>query len=157
MLREDGWEVQPEVSYSIYGERGSIDLLAWHPSTCTILVIEIKTELVSVEETLRKHDEKVRLAPRIAAERLGWAPVGSVGRVLVLPDLSTPRRRVARHAAALGAAYPTRGSAARAWLREPVGALSAVVFIKTQIPRGTASHRRKRVRQAASALASRAA
>jgi hypothetical protein len=57
------------VSYSVYGERGSIDLLAWHPAIRTLLVIEVKTEVSSVEAMLRKHDEKVRLAPRVAAER----------------------------------------------------------------------------------------
>ena len=25
------WVLAPEVSYSIYGERGVIDILAWHP------------------------------------------------------------------------------------------------------------------------------
>src|SRR5438874_1584361 len=30
LLTSLGWEVQAEVSYSIWGERGSIDLLAWH-------------------------------------------------------------------------------------------------------------------------------
>jgi hypothetical protein len=67
-----GWRRVPEVSYSEWGERGSIDLLAWHEATGTLLVIEIKTELVSVEATLRKLDEKVRLAPRIALSRFGW-------------------------------------------------------------------------------------
>src|SRR3972149_10259889 len=28
-LARFGWEIDPEVSYSIYGERGSIDLVAW--------------------------------------------------------------------------------------------------------------------------------
>ena len=92
-LKSLGWLTVAEVSYSEWGERGSIDLLAWHAPTATLLVIEIKTELVSVEATLRKHDEKVRLAPTIA-RRLGWYPT-SVARLLVLPDLRTEHRRVA--------------------------------------------------------------
>src|SRR5215203_4511675 len=48
-----GWQVQPEVSYAVFGERGSIDILAWHPETRTLLVVEVKTELTSIEETLR--------------------------------------------------------------------------------------------------------
>lgn len=118
MLSISGWQVRSEVSYSVYGERGSIDILAWHAPTRTLLVIEIKTELNSVEETLRKHDEKTRLAPRIASERFGWRAV-SVGRLLVLPDLSTPRRRVSRHREILERAYPLRGFALRSWLRDP--------------------------------------
>jgi hypothetical protein len=40
------------VTFSIYGERGSIDLLAWHSETRTLLVVELKSELTSIEETL---------------------------------------------------------------------------------------------------------
>ena len=58
LLQAYGWITEPEVTYSVYGERGSIDLLAWHAPTRTLLVIEVKTELTSVEATLRKHDEK---------------------------------------------------------------------------------------------------
>jgi len=117
-LEELGWEVRAEVSYAINRERGSIDLLAWDAATRTLLVVEVKTELVSVEGTLRKHDEKVRLGPRIAAERFRWRPA-TVARLLVLPDLSTPRRHVARHASVMDAAYPVRGDELRIWLRSP--------------------------------------
>jgi transcriptional regulator with XRE-family HTH domain len=41
-LERLGWIVMPEVSFSEYGERGSIDLLAWHRDTRTILTIELK-------------------------------------------------------------------------------------------------------------------
>ena len=150
MLREDGWEVQPEVSYSIYGERGSIDLLAWHPSTCTILVIEIKTELVSVEETLRKHDEKVRLASAIARQQLHWQTT-SVARLLVLPELSTARRRVERHRSAMGSAYPMRGPQLRRWLAAPDGAASGLLFlaVATRRPGPVARKRISQVRRVA--------
>jgi transcriptional regulator with XRE-family HTH domain len=33
LLAQPGWVVEPEVSYSIYGERGAIDQLAWHEET----------------------------------------------------------------------------------------------------------------------------
>ena len=80
----DGWDVLPEVTYAIYGERGSIDILAWHPSTRTMLVVEVKTEITSVEELLRRHDAKVRLGPTIGRERFGTR--ASLGR-------PTPGRR----------------------------------------------------------------
>src|SRR5206468_5248101 len=67
-----GWEMIPELTYSTYGERGSIDLLGWSAASRHLIVVEVKTELVSVEATLRKLDEKVRLAPAVARERLGW-------------------------------------------------------------------------------------
>jgi hypothetical protein len=39
-----------EASYSIYGERGSIDILAGHATTRSMLVVEVKSELMSIEE-----------------------------------------------------------------------------------------------------------
>ena len=72
LLEAEGWLTAAEVTYSGYGERGSIDLLAFHPATRTLLVVEVKTEIASVEETLRRHDAKVRLAPdRTGAVRVG--------------------------------------------------------------------------------------
>jgi hypothetical protein len=76
-------------------------LLAWHARTRTLLVIELKSELTSVEETLRRHDVKMRLASRIALERFRWQ-AAIVGRLLVLPDERTARRRVAADFGVLG-------------------------------------------------------
>ena len=123
-----GWELQPEVTFAIYGERGSIDLLAWHAPTRTLLVIEVKTELVSVEETLRRHDTKTRLARDIALERFGWRPV-HVSRLLILPESRTHRLRVERHDVLLRRTYPGRSSALRAWLRNPIGPISGLAFL----------------------------
>jgi transcriptional regulator with XRE-family HTH domain len=47
-----GWQLVPEVSFSIYGERGIIDDLAWNPSTRELLVIELKTNLIDVNELI---------------------------------------------------------------------------------------------------------
>ena len=94
-----GWLARTETSYSEFGERGSVDLLGWHPATASLIVIEIKSELASVEATLRKLDEKVRLAAKIVRP-FGWRPV-SVSRLLALPEDRTQRRRVVAHAAVL--------------------------------------------------------
>lgn len=59
-LRANGWASAVEVTYSIFGERGSIDVLRFHSASGSLLVIEVKTELTSLEATLRRHDEKVR-------------------------------------------------------------------------------------------------
>jgi transcriptional regulator with XRE-family HTH domain len=141
------WEVIPEVTYSEFGERGSIDLLAWHAVSRNLLVIEVKTELVSVESTLRKHDEKVRLGPKIVAERFGWRPV-AIGRLLVLPADRTQRRHVERHASVLDRALPARGRAVRAWLRDPRGPLAGLWFVSTTNPAraGSADDVARRVR-----------
>ncbi|MHB8891881.1 MAG: helix-turn-helix domain-containing protein [Candidatus Limnocylindrales bacterium] len=123
-----GWEVRPEVSFAVYAERGSIDIVAWHAASRTLLVIEVKTEIVSLEETLRRHDAKARLAPGVVAERFGWRPV-RVSRLLVLPEGTTPRRQVRRHDDVLRTAYPLRGPAMGAWLREPSGSIAGLAFV----------------------------
>jgi transcriptional regulator with XRE-family HTH domain len=144
LLRHNEWQVRPEVSYSVFGERGSIDILAWHEATCTLLVIEVKTELVSVEQTIRKLDEKSRLAARIAAAEFAWRP-RATARLLLLPDISTPRRHVGRHEAVLGVAYPVRGSGVRSWLSSPSGSISGLMFLGRVAHRSFRSRRRIRV------------
>lgn len=123
-----GWAVEVEVTYSEYGERGSIDLLCLDPARRAIAVVEVKSELTSVEATLRKLDEKVRLAPKIVAGRYGWRP-SAIGRILVLPDVSASRRRVDRHRRVFGAALPTRATELRQWLRAPGGSISGIWFL----------------------------
>jgi transcriptional regulator with XRE-family HTH domain len=128
MLDRLGWAPEVEVSYSHYGERGSIDVLAWHASAATLLVVEVKSELVSIEATLRKLDEKARLAPVVSRERHGGRPVG-VGRLLILPATTTARRQLARNGSVLDAALPMRGDTVRGWLRHPVGSISGILLL----------------------------
>ena len=128
LLEAEGWLTAAEVTYSTFGERGSIDLLAFHPETRILVVIEVKTEIVSVEETLRRHDAKVRPAPRLARERFGWAATGT-GRLLAISDTRTARRRVELHEGLFGRVYPIRGWAARGWLRNPFPGAGLLVFL----------------------------
>jgi transcriptional regulator with XRE-family HTH domain len=126
------WVALPEVTFAIYGERGAIDILAWHaPSRC-LLVIELKTELVDMQDTVATLDRKVRLAPKIAAER-GWAPV-SVSSWLVIAEGATNRRRVAAHAAMLRSAFPADGRTISRWLRAPNGPVAALSFLSDDRP-----------------------
>ena len=37
-----GWEIAPEVTFNVYGERGVIDILAWHAAGRALLIIELK-------------------------------------------------------------------------------------------------------------------
>lgn len=67
------WQIAPEVSFNIRGERGVVDILAWHAATRTLLVIELKTDIVDMNEMLGTLDRKTRLAKTIARER-GWFP-----------------------------------------------------------------------------------
>ncbi|MEP7379312.1 MAG: helix-turn-helix transcriptional regulator [Chloroflexota bacterium] len=128
LLGRLGWEVRVEVTYSVFGERGSYDIMAWDPTTLTLLVIEVKTDLASAEATLRKLDEKTRLAPKIARETFGWNARSTV-RLLVMPDLSTLRRRIDRRASVFDRALPDRGHAVRRWLRAPSGPIAGLWFL----------------------------
>ena len=129
LLRRLGWQVEVEVTYSSYGERGSIDILAWWAPLRIALVVEIKSELTSVETTIRKLDEKVRqVIESVAEARFGQRP-SVVARVLVLPDTTTERRRVGRAGDVLSAAFPNRGTEVRRWLRRPVGPIRGLVFL----------------------------
>ena len=128
MLENAGWLIRPEVTFANYSDRGSMDLLAWHPGTSTVLVVEVKTELTSIEETLRTHDMKTRNALKVARERAGWEGRVAAG-LLVLPDSSTTRRRANRHDLVFRRAYPITGVAAKAWLREPTGAAGILMFL----------------------------
>lgn len=104
-LRSWGWTVLAEVTFSEYGERGSLDLLAADTATSAIAVFEMKTEVTAVEETIRRHDVKVRLAPKLTIQRLGWRPA-STTRILVLPEGTAARSAVARHATTFRSSYP---------------------------------------------------
>ncbi len=149
VLEGAGWVVRAEVSFSVFGERGSIDLLAWHQVSGVLLVVEVKTSLNSIEETLRRQDVKVRLAANVARERFGWDPRATAW-LLAVPEGSTTRRRVARHARLLARAYPVRGRSARAWLREPRTATGLLMFLP-DAPGESRSRRiapRRRVRRA---------
>jgi hypothetical protein len=103
-LRADGWDVATEVSFNHFGERGSIDILAYHPATRTLLVIEVKTVVPDIGGSLATLDRNVRLAPDLAQAR-GWNP-RTVARLLVMPEASTVRRRIGSHEATFANAFP---------------------------------------------------
>jgi len=127
LLALGSWVSEPEVSFSVYGERGVIDVLAWHPSSRTVLVIELKTELVDLNETMGTLDRKRRLADGLARDR-GWDPV-AVGVWLAIAESRTNRRALATHATVLRSKYPADGRSIRAWLRHPVGPIVGLSFL----------------------------
>lgn len=125
-LRRLGWDCSPEVSFSVYGERGAIDILAWHGSTGTLLVVELKTVVVDLQELLGGVDRKIRLARRLGRER-GWKAL-SVGGWVVVAEGRTSRRRLGQHRPLVRAAFPVDGRGMRRWLRDPVGGVRALSF-----------------------------
>jgi transcriptional regulator with XRE-family HTH domain len=123
LLTRAGWEVAAEVSFNERGDRGIIDVLAWQGPSGTLLVVEVKSVIADVQGTIGTLDRKARVSPLIARRR-GWLPI-RIGRLLVVADTRTCRRRVAEHEATFGAAFPTRGRAVLRWLRGPSDAAAA--------------------------------
>ena len=138
ILTSNDWEVATEVSFSIRGERGSIDILAFHVATGSLLVVEVKSVVPDLQAMLVTMDRKGRLAHEIARDR-GWR-VTSVTRLLVLPDDRTARRRVGQYGATFRTALPARTTAVKGWIRDPKGACHGVLFLP-DAPQAGARHR----------------
>ena len=117
LLRGFGWEAIPEVSFSIGGERGSVDIVAWHAASRTLLVVEIKSVVPDVQATLLVFDRKVRLAGRIAADQ-GWKPT-RVSSLIAIGESRTSRRRVAAHASTFAARFPHGAREVRRHIKDP--------------------------------------
>jgi hypothetical protein len=126
-LRNDGWLADVEVSFSIQGERGSIDVLGYHEASGIVLVTEVKSVVPDSQATLYGLDRKARLAPDIARAR-GWRCRG-VARLLVVGDSTTSRRRVGALSATYRTAFPVVGRDVSTWLRQPDRAIAGLVFL----------------------------
>ncbi|MFL5684867.1 MAG: helix-turn-helix domain-containing protein [Chloroflexota bacterium] len=127
ILVDDDWDVATEVSFNRRGDRGVIDILAFHAPTRSLLVIEIKSVVPDLGAMLGTLDRKVRVAAEVARDR-GWH-VRTVSRLLVLPADRTARRRVAMQAAVFDAALPARTAAVRRWIKRPARVLAGVLFL----------------------------
>jgi transcriptional regulator with XRE-family HTH domain len=148
LLVGEGWEIRSEVSFNHYGDRGRIDLLAWHAQERVALVIEAKTAIVGVEQTLGLLDVKARVAKHVVAE-IGWPVPGRVVPALFIADGTTARRHVKR-VAVLFRRYDCTGAAARAWLRRPSERIGGLLrFVPLPIGNGVDRRRadRRRVRR----------
>jgi len=144
LLSRWGWQTWLEVTFSIYGERGSIDVFAWHAATATLLIVEVKSVIADAQGTLAPLDRKVRLGPAIARER-GLDPT-TVSRLLVVADTMENRRRIDRFGALFLAALPTRGWAVRRWLKQPAAPIAGLQFVSDSarnVTRRTATGRRR--------------
>lgn len=130
-LRTAGWDCALEVSFNVRGERGAVDVLAFHARTQMLLVVEVKSVVPDVQAMLMTLDRKARLGHSIAAQ-LGWS-VGAVGRLLVIGESRTSRRRIGAHASLFEAALPSRAISIRAWLAEPLGRppLAGLLFLSS--------------------------
>jgi transcriptional regulator with XRE-family HTH domain len=128
LLMDSGWDVTIEETFNHFGERGSVDILAWRADVQALLVIEIKSELVDLQDTVASMDRKLRVVPQIVRRDRGWQ-ARSIAGVLVLPDAKLARSAVAEHAALMGAAFPARTLEVRRWIGAPAGRLRGIWFV----------------------------
>lgn len=140
------WELAHEVSFNIYGERGVIDLLMWHPGRRVLLIIELKTELVDTGDLLATMDRRRRLAGDIVADR-GWEPL-AVSSWVIVARSRTNERRIAEHGTVLRSAFPDDERRVMAWLADPEGVVRGLSMWRS--PRSGSMAPSYRVRRAAS-------
>ena len=118
------WILVPEVSFAVFAERGVIDILAWHPGRRALLIIELKTDIVDVNELIGTMDVRRRLARTIARER-GWDPV-TISTWAIVAGGRTNQARMTAHRSMLRNAFPVDGRSMRRWLRAPTSAAHAL-------------------------------
>jgi len=127
-LRALGWEIVVEYTFNHFGERGSVDIVAWHPGRRALLLIEIKSRLLDLQEMLSTFARKLRIVPPLLAEQNGWRPT-VIGRLIVAPGTTANRSVLAAHANTFEVSYPGRAREAQAWLRNPAEPLAALWFV----------------------------
>ncbi|MGZ8438724.1 MAG: hypothetical protein ACXWXR_09315 [Candidatus Limnocylindrales bacterium] len=122
-----GWLVFPEVSFARDGQRGVIDIVAWHAASQSLLIIELKTRLVDLNDLMASMDIRHRVAWQLARER-GWDPT-SVSLWVIVAPVRTNARILADHRTVLRAKFPTEGRTMRRWLAQPSGEVAALSFL----------------------------
>jgi hypothetical protein len=138
LLRAIGWEALVEYSFNQFGDRGSVDIVAWHPIARILLIIEVKSRIVDLQDLAAAMDRKVRVVPGLLARERGWNAV-DVGSVLVIAESTFNRELVRRHRATFAATFPAGTVDVRRWLRAPAGPLRGIWFV-CPTPRVTAIH-----------------
>jgi transcriptional regulator with XRE-family HTH domain len=99
-LQRLGLAVDAEVSFSEWGERGRFDLLAYDPKRQMLVIVEVKTLLVDLQDLFGALDAKQRLAATVASKR-GWTARRRV-TVLAVASTATNRQTVHEHATLFG-------------------------------------------------------
>ena len=105
-LERAGFRVRREVEVGSGRSHGWIDLLAWHPNSGVLLVVEVKTEIHDVGQIERTLGWYGREARRPARE-MGWHPT-SIGRWLLVLATEANDQRLVENREALGQSFPAR-------------------------------------------------
>ena len=125
-----GWSCEVEYTFNHFGDRGSVDVLASRDAGSSLAIIEVKTRVIDVQDTLSALDRKVRVVPVVLRHQRSWRP-RALGRILVMPDTTANRSAVASHAASFRAAVPGSSRDVLAWLRTPRGSVAGVWFLSS--------------------------
>ena len=96
MVPECRFRHEAEGSFSEWGERGRVDLLAFDPSTGTFVIVEVKTQLLDLQDLFGSLNVKERLAATVA-ERRRWK-LRRQTVLLAVADTSANREIVAHPA-----------------------------------------------------------
>lgn len=140
IMRRRGWQIVVEYTFNHYGDRGSVDLVGWHPRYRAMVVVEVKSRITDVQDLFAAMARKLRTVPKLLAEERGWLST-CVGQLLVVAEASAQRSLVARHDEIFASTFPARGREARSWLVHPAGSLSALWFLSAS--NGVAAKRRR--------------
>ena len=132
VLQGLGFEVHVEYTFNIWGERGSIDILAWHPLFRATLPIEVKTRLVDLQDLFATTGRKRRLLAAICRAE-SWESVAAAS-LIVLPEEGWARSGVRKFAPLFDTAFPARTVEVRQWLHRPSGDLRGIWFFANDRP-----------------------
>ncbi len=110
------------------------------PATRSLLIVELKTELVDPQALAAVMHRRVRLGRVIATEQ-GWEPL-TISAWVIVRKSRTEQRRLQAHQGILRRAFPADGRTMRRWLRAPQGSVSALGFWTDVSQGGLASYRR---------------
>ncbi len=152
-LVREGWKIRLEHGFNHYGERGSVDILAWHAASRTLLIIEVKTRLADLQALLSALARKLRIVPD-TVRRDGWVPE-QTAYLLVVLGTTVNRRVVAAHRSIFDESFPDRGPRVAAWLGAPSGMLRGLLMMSPRTVSAGSSRgvRRRRIRRPATAAA----
>jgi hypothetical protein len=129
-LRSAGCETIAEYTFNHYGVSGFGGYRRVAAASRTLLIVEIKTRFVDVQELFGTLDRKCRVVPLLLARERGWE-AASVGRLVVAAEHSAARRVGAEHAITFGSMLPQRGHEVRRWLADPHGPFAGLWFLSS--------------------------
>jgi Holliday junction resolvase-like predicted endonuclease len=131
ILGRTGWQIELEFGFNVFGERGSVDILAWHAATRTLLIVEVKSRILDLQDMLIALARKLRLVPDLVRKQRGWHAL-HVAHLVVTYASTENKSVIAKHPALFSTALPARGVSIRRWLRSPQGPIAGVWLVSPE-------------------------